>query len=303
LSKVDNEELCRVDDALCLYEKAIGVPSGIQDPDAREAFLHQVVDSRRRSRFIEIKALRAQAIHAEPQSLAFDAHSGTAFLGRTGEIDEAVWLLFLATHFGKHRKSGWAYVAAVYGQLGEKTLTWKSVEKDPGAVTQWLDCHYDRIRSGGGGFSNHRKYESLKGSTENGTGAVIESFVTLANQAGGPARLFEPESPTDRKGLFDLVYQRISPLHRFGRTAKFDLLVTAGKLGNAQVEPSRLFLVGSTGPARGAKRFWGKSDLASKDLESRAAVLESFLLVGFDAIEDALCNWQKSPAVVKRFRG
>jgi hypothetical protein len=38
-------------------------------------------------------------------------------------------------------------------------------------------------------------------------------------------------------------------------------------------------------------------------LDERLVELGHYLTVGFDTIEDALCNWQKSPDIFKPFRG
>ena len=93
---------------------------------------------------------------------------------------------------------------------------------------------------------------------------------------------------------------------RFGRTAKFDYLAMISRLGLYDIRPGRAFLAGSTGPLKGARLLFdspGAEPSKSGALETKVIELQSYLQVGFDTIEDALCNWQKSPATFRPFRG
>ena len=105
---------------------------------------------------------------------------------------------------------------------------------------------------------------------------------------------------------FDELYHSMKSVTRFGRTAKFEYLAMIGKLGLAPIAPHSAYLAGSTGPLKGARRLFsgaGEPRAQPKDLESHLAKLERDLGVGFQVMEDALCNWQKSPNVFKAFRG
>ena len=78
------------------------------------------------------------------------------------------------------------------------------------------------------------------------------------------------------------------------------------KIDLAPVEPAIPYLVGATGPLRGANlMFTGKtaSDLSVSALEERVVDLGKQLGVGMQPMEDSLCNWQKSPESLIRFRG
>ena len=89
---------------------------------------------------------------------------------------------------------------------------------------------------------------------------------------------------------------------RFGRLARFDYLAMLGKLGLAQIEPGSTYMDGSTGPRRGALSLYGQGYKAA-DLDHWLIELDQVLGVGMQVLEDALCNWQKSPNVFKHFRG
>jgi len=56
---------------------------------------------------------------------------------------------------------------------------WASTSADVDRFRAWLHAHTERLRRANapGGFGNHRKYESLDAKSENGTGAVVESYV------------------------------------------------------------------------------------------------------------------------------
>lgn len=88
---------------------------------------------------------------------------------------------------------------------------------------------------------------------------------------------------------------------RFGRTARFDYLTMLGKLGLAAIEPAFAYLENSTGPIRGARLLFGADETAAIP-ERWLVELDAKLSVGMQVLEDALCNWQKSPARFVPFR-
>jgi hypothetical protein len=90
-------------------------------------------------------------------------------------------------------------------------------------------------------------------------------------------------------------------VHRFGRLGRFDYLCMLGKLGLAEIEPGSPYLVGSSGPLKGAMLMAGPK--ATADLDAQMARLARVLEVGMQSIEDALCNWQKKPEEYVAFRG
>ena len=84
------------------------------------------------------------------------------------------------------------------------------------------------------------------------------------------------------------------------------ILTMIGKLDLAPIEPGSTYMEGATGPLKGARLlFFGTkdADIGRATLDQLAIQLESKIGVGMQVIEDALCNWQKSPSKFKRFRG
>jgi hypothetical protein len=105
---------------------------------------------------------------------------------------------------------------------------------------------------------------------------------------------------------FDYLYQSMAAVRRFGRMARFDYLTMLGKLGLAPIEPGIAYIRGSTGPLRGANLLLGGSTTSVTNvatLEQSVVELGATLNVRMQVLEDALCNWQKSPYTFKKFRG
>jgi hypothetical protein len=231
---------------------------------------------------------------------------------REGEDDEAFWLVFLLTHFGKHRWARWRYVRDVYGAFGSGELwNWQRVAANVDEFRDWLDAHRAQLndQSLTYGFGNHRKYESLAGWTEAGTGSVVASYVAwVGDPPQHRVRFGEAvaAAANDPDTAFDILYRSMVEVHRFGRLARFDYLIMIGRVGLANIRPGKTYLQNSSGPLKGARLLFqpdGEPEVPVATLEDKTATLRGHLGVTFDVIEDALCNWQKSPAKFKRFRG
>jgi hypothetical protein len=207
----------------------------------------------------------------------------------SGDLDEAVWRCFLAVHFGRASANDERILSAskflcAFG--AEPFWTWQRVCGAPEALRRWLSEHVVNLKSLS--YGNHRKYESKR---PKAIWAVMESFVTLAQEHGGPLELFTIDPKDAAKG-FDLLYRRLSSLRQFGRTGRFDFLVLLSDLKLITVEPALCYLEGSTGPLSGARGLWGKRSV--RELERLAADLAERVSVSPIGVEDALCNWQKA---------
>lgn len=105
---------------------------------------------------------------------------------------------------------------------------------------------------------------------------------------------------------FDWLYRSMNQVQRFGRLGIFDYLTMLGKLGVAPIEPPSAYLSGATGPLKGARLLFAndpKGRLSAKTLDGYLKELDGQLGVGMQALEDSLCNWQKSPNKFTPFRG
>jgi hypothetical protein len=289
---------------------------GIEEERFRKVLVRQLVDSERRVRFVlTIRDRDISELRADPESEIFDPLRAAALKMRGGERDEAYWLIFLATHFGKSARSGWRLVRDVYrGAGGQEIWTWARTSNRPRAFRAWLAAHEQALKRDGVPrlFGNHRKYETLAAWAPNGTGAAVESYVAWVT----PPRMHDEliqQAISDAKGngrkAFDILYRSMRCVARFGRTARFDYLTMIGKIGLAPLEAGSTYMTGATGPRSGALLlFQGNADgqTRARDLDQWLVELEAALDLGpqgMQVLEDALCNWQKSPAAYKAFRG
>ena len=180
---------------------------------------------------------------------------------------------------------------------------WTNTSADPSAFRDWLRAHQDELKRGEvpRGFGNHRKRQSLDADSPGGTGAAIESYTDWVNPPRTHRELMEQaceNADNDPRKAFDDLYRSMEAVASFGRLARFDYLTMVGKLGLAPIEPGSAYLQGSSGPLKGARLLFGGSAsaaLSPSQLKSWLVELDARLNVGMQVLEDALCNWQKSP--------
>ena len=286
---------------------------GISDRARREAFTEQLVESLRRIKYISvIREQELSASRADPLSDRFDPIKAAVLRMRERRTDDAFWFVFLSVHFGKHRRSGWRLARDVYGRLGRRPIwDWAEISAHPKRFRRWLEGQEARLKGNGTRrhFGNHRKYQSLDAQTTTGTGAAFETYVEWVDPPRTHEMLFQEayaECGRDPKAAFDHLYKSMSKVASFGRTAKFDYLTMIGKIGLAPIEPGSTYMQGATGPLLGARLLFGGRTGAAIErpkLDGWLVQLGTHLDVGMQVLEDALCNWQKSPARFKRFRG
>jgi hypothetical protein len=286
---------------------------GIQIADNRQAFVEQLVESIRRIKYLHvIRDRELSPLRAQPAREHFDPLKAAVLKRRAGDLDEAFWLVFLAVHFAKNRKSGWRLVRDVYGRLGHNNhWTWQKVSANVTEFRNWLGTSQNILRSGSvhRAFGNHRKYQSLNAWSDNGTGAAVASYVRwVAASRNHPSLLNNAltASNFDPRNTFNHLYKSMDAVVSFGRIGKFDYLTMIQNLGLASIEPDTAYLQHATGPLRGARLlFAGSGDIKIGwgALEQWLIELDGTLKVGMQVLEDAMCNWQKSPSRFIPFRG
>lgn len=275
---------------------------GIQDPKAREVLAMQIVASTRREDYYQLIQLRLIAAYrADPNHPSFDAERAVAFHMKNGDIDEAGWLIFLMTHFGRHATSGWLRLRDVYGRLGEGCWRWTDVSSDPSAFADWMALNWQKIR---GNFSNHRKYESMRPDAQRSVGKAVADYINWIGMQGHAHFLSDA---TSRSGndLFDTLYKEMK-VCSFGRLAKFDYLMLLSRYNLASLTPNSAYLSGATGPRAGVSLLFTGSTTSLEspnNLQKMLDELDENLVVGMEVLEDALCNWQKSPLEFEHFKG
>lgn len=301
-------ELKRLEHLLGEFCAQVDAP-GLEDPAAISSLARQLIESRRRIEFVAIVDSRSIAQQrADPASSAFDPIRAAILFKRQGDIDEAAWLVFLSTHFGHHLKDHWTLVRDVYGGLSKEIWTWHRVSTDVAAFRLWLDVNQGTLRGGDGvkrRFGNHRKYTSLDAWKSNATGDAVSSYVSWVTSFGSHSAMFQTaldQAEGDGTLAFDELYGSMSAVASFGRIGRFDYLTMIGKTRIAPISPRGPYLSGSTGPLQGAKLLFGGGKSTSV-YESLGILLGNRIGYDMQMIEDAICNWQKSPLEFIPFRG
>lgn len=296
----------RISDALQVHSRDRRALPGIATRGRRETLSWQMVASLRRLEYTALLRRRPiDVTRADPNSDLFDPERAAILHHRNGDLDEAFWITFLSIHFGKHGRHGWRRLRDVYSGLGRRSWTWRAYSADPQAFVDWLTAHQDRI---GGAFGNHRKYASLRTDSEEGTDKVFQSYLDWI----GPGRSHQQTverlvqvGGNDPNSIFDAFYRDMN-VRQFGRLGKFDFLALVGRLDLAPITPGSAYFKGATGPVAGARLLFGndrKARLSIRDLDAWTIELNADLIIGMQAMEDSLCNWQKSPDIFVHFKG
>lgn len=177
-------------------------------------------------------------------------------------------------------------------------------ERNPAAFAEWLAANWEAV---GGKFGNHRKYESLRPDANRSMARVVADYLHWIGP-GGHERFFADlvrRAGNDPHVIFDVLYREM-PVVSFGRLARFDYLMLLGRYGLVPISPGSAYLDGATGPRSGVSLlFTGQHRSAESNsaLQAMLDELDGSLQVGMEVMEDALCNWQKSPLRFVHFKG
>ena len=274
----------------------------------KPALLHQLIDSVRRIEYLNITSARSRSVNLyTPYSGSFSPFGGGAALQKRGRIDDAYWLVYLATHFGKHKADRWNLTEDFYGRFGQGGVwDWATASQSPQAIAEWLSDIYPHLTSLGRSrrFGNHRKFETLKPGSK-GTGFAMTTYIEWVIGYGSHEKLIasaQNEVGQNPKAVFAYLYKDLDNVAKLGRLGKFDLLCNLSNLLIAPIIPDIAYIAGSTGPADGARLLFGNGQTIQQ-LEIACADLATYLDVSPQVIEDALCNWQKRPDKYVYFRG
>lgn len=303
MKATDKEIYDSIDAKLSAFSKVL-LP-GINSAQSKDCFVRQIVDSIKRVKYLQIISERESTREAtNPFNAGFNPFLAVVWHKQQGNLDEAFWLVFLATHFGKDNVHGWGYLKSVYGRLGEQPLwSWDAVCSDIDGFKLWLYENNDLIKPTGK-FSNHRKFQSLDAYSNSGTGSTIETYI---NWIGGSHPTFLSSvmaKESNPRKLFRNLYHSMNQVIGFGRLGKFDFLTNIGKLGLAPIIPDSTYMSGSSGPKKGAVLLFG-ANVNNSQYDEWFAIIEEYLEIdfGMQVLEDAVCNWQKDTLNYKYFSG
>lgn len=122
---------------------------------------------------------------------------------------------------------------------------------------------------------------------ERGT-RTTDAYRAWAQRAGSQAAAFTGESAWPPERRFERVFERMA-LPGFHRDARFDLLVTLGRLGLYDLLPGALELGGENEVTVAAKRILGIGDPLL--LERRALELADACAIPLEALDVGFYNW------------
>lgn len=306
MSKRDTAWAKQIDQGLAQFETHQAMP-GIKNATTRNTLIEQFVESIHRVEYVaEISHRPLSPKRLDPSSGLYDPIKAAVMLRHQGKIDEAFWQAFLSVHFGKNRRTGWKLAADVYGALGQGSRwDWATTSANPKKFRAWLRSNQSGLQQSGGKFGNHRKYVSLSAQSNTGTGAAFETYVAWVKKHGDHSGLIanaQASVGSSPKLMFDYLYRSMSEVASFARMGKFDFLTMVGKLRLAPIEPGSVYMSGATGPLAGGRLLLG-SGFSPKQIDQFLVQLGQDLGVGMQIVEDAVCNWQKSPHKFIAFRG
>ena len=300
-----------IKDKLETFREGTPLP-GIEPISNLNCLILQIIDSVRRIKYVTtIRENDISGVYCDATKSFFDPLKASVWHIRNNNLDEAFWLVFLSTHFGKNKNTGWNLVKGVYGAMHTPVYwNWERIQDNFSNFQVWLFAHQDALKATGS-FGNHRKYQSIDAYKSTGTGVAIGSYIDWISEYQNHQGLIDDmleNGISEPKEAFNYLYSQLNRVVSFGRTAKFDFLTMIGKLKLINIEPDSTYMTGATGPKSGARLLFGGSKEApinQTDLETLLNKLEVHLNLyfGMQVLEDALCNWQKSPSNYLYFNG
>jgi hypothetical protein len=308
----DRQRAADIIAALRRFDSKTHALPGIQAKNYRDALVAQILESIHRIEYVDrVKQRPISPNRANPSSELFDPLRAAILYQQSGDFDEACWLVFFFVHFGKNAKTGWRLARDVYGALGGKPWTWGRASANPAAFRAWLASRQVTLEGRDGierSFGAHRRYQSLDAASNAGTGAAIATYVEWVGPKRSHQHLIDTAisaAAGDRRRTFNILYRSLATVKSFGRLARFDYLTMLGKMRLADIEPDSTYMVGSTGPSRGARLLFGDAHgpLTKKQLDAQLIQLSDSTDLGMQVLEDSLCNWQKRPEKFVPFRG
>lgn len=294
----------RIANDLAAAKAPLGL-SGLPNQATIDTLALQFVASLRREDYYQVVQKKPVSIaRADPNSPLFDAERAVAFHMQQGNVDEAGWLIFLMTHFARATHTKWQRLQDVYGRLGTGVWDWATVTTNPSAFHSWIDANWQQIR---GKFGNHRKYNSLRPTAVSPLHRTVDDYLAWIGPVGHASFFANAvhAAGNDPHTIYDHLYNSMK-VRTFDRLGKFDYLSLVGRYGLAPISAGSAYLKGATGPQSGARLLVDGSRKSATRLALIQGTLDALdvrLNVGMAVMEDALCNWQKSPAQFVHYLG
>lgn len=282
-----------------LWEEALRevLDSTIEEA-ALAALAFQTKDSIRR---IEVyTAYKTRAELADQTGLPYSFSTNPLVLAQRPSISSLskLWFLYLATYFGKSKTSKWELSKRAIFRNAEEIILVEEILEERNSYFNGLE-KMDFFANCN--FSNHRKYTKKALLGKNG-------FINSANYFLNNIYQFNFPEITD----FDYTYNRALKIPLFGRMAAFDYICSLCKCNLNVNEPTSMYLKYSTGPRAGFRyllNLCGSEISSIEDVVQFGNELQEWfqenteIFLVAQVLEDAICNWQKSPITKSRYFG
>jgi hypothetical protein len=218
--------------------------------------LKSSADAERLADELAFAATRLELLETDPPGLFAEVAAG-------GDLEERTWLAFLIAYVGpSDDEDPFAPVRAV-------RTSWASGEMpDPASIEPGPRGAHDPARGA----------------------STLEAYRAWAARAGSQEAAFSGEPGWSPPRRFARAFERLA-LPGFHRDARFELLVSMGRLGVYELEAGSLALGGDNSVTVAAKRALGIGDPLL--LDRRAAELAAACEIPLEALDLALFNWER----------
>ena len=183
---------------------------------------------------------------------------------KVGDVEERSWLAFLIAYLAPLEEED------PFAEIARVRTSWASGEIPD----------LDEVRTG-----PRTAHDPAR------DGRTLEAYRTWAARAGSQAAAFSGDAGWPPERRFARAFERLA-LPGLHRDARFDLLVTLGRLGVFDLRAGSLALGGVNDVTVGAKRALGIGDPLL--LERRAGELSRACGVPLEALDLGLHNWQRA---------
>jgi hypothetical protein len=200
---------------------------------------------------------RRTRLEQNPPGLYAEVADGAA------DLEERTWLAFLIAYLGPLEGE------EPFSEIERVRTSWAS-----GAVPD-----LDGVQAG-----PRTAHDPTRGAR------TLEAYRAWASRAGSQAAAFTGDVAWTPERRFARAYERLA-LPGLNRDARFDLLVTLGRLGVYDLQAGSLALGGENDVTVGAKRAFGIGDPLL--LERRAADLAQASRLPLEPLDLGLYNWQR----------
>ena len=226
---------------------------------ADDGYRNELVPGVKASADAERLAAELAFATARLAELAADPPGLYAEIGAGPDPEEALWLAFLTAYLSPTEGDDpFAAIRAAH-------VPWASGELPDLDVALGIRTSHDRSAGG----------------------RTVLAYRAWATRAGSQEAAFAGDASWTPERRFDRLFERLA-VQGFGRPGRYELLVSLGRLGIADVRPSTLQLTDDATTVA-AKRVFGIGDKML--LERRARELADAVALPIEALDLALFNW------------